>query len=128
MPAVNPKKLQRLMIAELLVPFAMKRRLSGAQLADLVQRAVADKRFDLSASSDEFAGLMTESEAEDWAIEFERGGSAPHLFSGDADDESTTEEMYGGVKKSEFLKMAPEQRLAIANRVADQERRNAKKH
>ena len=36
MPAVDPKKLQRLMITELLVPFAMKRRLAGAQLADLV--------------------------------------------------------------------------------------------
>ena len=128
MPAVCPKKLKRLLVNEMLTPFALKRRLSGGQLADLTERAMRDKRFDLSASSDEFAGLMTESEAEDWAIEFERGGSAPHLFSGDADDESTTEEMYGGVKKSDFLEMPPEQRLAIANRVADQERRNAKKH
>lgn len=127
MPAVCPKKLKRLLVNEMLTPFALKRRLSGGQLADLTERAMRDKRFDLSASSDEFAGLMDEDQAADWAVEFERGGSAPHLFSGDADEESN-EEMYGGVKKSDFLKMAPEQRLAIANRVADEGRRNAKKH
>ena len=55
MPAVNPKKLKRLLVAELLLPFAMKRRLTSGQLEDLVHRAMADKRFDLSASSDDFA-------------------------------------------------------------------------
>ena len=115
MPAVNPKKLKRLMVTELLVPFAMKRRLAGAQLADLVQRAVADKRFNLSASSDEFSALMNEDEAEDWAIEFERSNTAPHLFSANEQNRSTLEEMYGGMKKSDFDQLPPEQRLAIFN-------------
>ena len=114
MPAVNPKKLQRLMITELLVPFAMKRRLAGAQLADLVQRAVADKRFNLSASSDEFSALMNEDEAEDWAIEFERSNTAPHLFSA---NEQRLEEMYGNLRKSDFDQLPPEQRLAIVNQI-----------
>ena len=64
MPAVSPKKLKRLMITELLVSFAMKRRLSAAQLADLVERGMTDTRFDLSATSDDFADYhMDEAEA-----------------------------------------------------------------
>ena len=55
MPAVDPKVLKRLKIKDLLAPFAMSRGLSSAQLSDLVARATEDKRFDLSASSDEFA-------------------------------------------------------------------------
>ena len=56
MPAVSPTKLKRLLTMEMLLPFALKRRLSAAQLEDLVHRAAADKRFDLSAYNDEFAG------------------------------------------------------------------------
>ena len=122
MPAVNPSKLKRLMITELLVPFAMKRRLAGAQLADLVQRAVADKRFDLSASSDEFAGLMDEDQASDWAEEFERSNTAPHLFSA---NDQRVEEMYGNIRKDDFDKLPPEQRLAIINQI-DYERAQKK--
>ena len=55
MPAINPQRLKELLIKDLLTPFAMKRRLSYAQLNDLVRRAMADKVFDLSASDDEFA-------------------------------------------------------------------------
>ena len=123
MPAVDPKKLKRLMVTELLVPFAMERRLSGGQLADIVARATRDKRFDLSASSDEFAGFMNEDEAKDWVTEFERAGTAPHLFAGEAQE---PEGMVDGLKQSEFLKLPPEQRLAIANKIAD-EKRNAKR-
>ena len=123
MPAVDPEKLKRLMVTELLVPFAMERRLSGGQLADIVARATRDKRFDLSASSDDFAGYMDEAEATDWAVEFERAGTAPHLFTGEAQE---PEAMVDGLKQSDFLKLPPEQRLAIANKIADG-KRNAKK-
>jgi len=96
MPAVNPKKLKRLLVAELLTPFAMKRQLTSGQLEDLVHRAMQDKRFDLSASSDDFVHYMNVEQATDWATEFERGGSAPHIFSnadqGDADDDDNPAE------------------------------------
>lgn len=64
MSAVDPKVLKKLKIKDLLVPFAMDRRLSSAQLGDLVARAMEDKRFDLSVSSDEFADyFMDEAQA-----------------------------------------------------------------
>jgi hypothetical protein len=117
MPAVDPKKLKRLMVTELLIPFAIQRQLSGGQLADLVRRAMSDKHFDLSAVLDEFASYMDEDQASDWAFELERSGQAPHLFLSVEDDPSKAEQMYGGVKKDDFNKMSPEQRLAIANAV-----------
>ena len=59
----------------------MRRRLSEAQFADLIRHAVANERFDLSASSDRFANdFMDEFEATYWAEEYERSGKAPHLF------------------------------------------------
>ena len=78
---------------------------------------MSDKRFDLSASSDEFANYyLDEAEAADWAAEFERSKIAPHLFPIEG-QEQKPEEMYGGVKMSDFLKMPAEQRLATANRL-----------
>jgi hypothetical protein len=125
MPAVNPAKLKRLMATELLLRFALKRGLTAAQLEDLVNRAAADPRFDLSAYSDEFAGYMNVEQATDWAMDLEATGDAPHVF---ADQQAAQpEKMIGGVPASEFAKMKPEQRLALANKVADEERRNANK-
>ena len=47
----------------------MSRGLSSAQLSDLVARATEDKRFDLSASSDEFADYhLDEAQARAWAV------------------------------------------------------------
>jgi hypothetical protein len=128
MPAVNPKKLKRLMTLELLLPFALKRKLSAAQLEDLAERAMVDKRFDLSAYSDEFAGYMNADQATDWATEFERVGTAPHLFATEGDDLSKPEEMFGDVPLSEVEEMSAEARLRLANKVADQKRRNDQKH
>ncbi|MBC7988876.1 MAG: hypothetical protein H7Y19_04765, partial [Luteimonas sp.] len=55
-------------ISHLLVPFAMKRGLSPAQLNDLVERAMADSRFDLNAANDEFATFtVDENDARFWA-------------------------------------------------------------
>ena len=125
MPAVNPNKLKRLMTMELLLPFALKRRLSAAQLEDLVHRAAADKRFDLSVYSDEFAGYMNSDEASDWATELERTGKAAYLFSVDG-TASRPEQMFGSVPLSEVEEMSPEARLRLANEVADEERRNGK--
>jgi hypothetical protein len=124
MPAIDPKKLKKLMITELLVPFAMRRRLSEAQFADLIRHAAANQRFDLSASSDRFANdFVDEFEATYWAEEYERSGKAPHLFPNAGLDNEKPEEMYGGVNISE---LPPEVRLQFANKIAD-ERRNAKK-
>jgi hypothetical protein len=117
MPAVNPKKLKRLLVAELLTPFAMKRRLSSGQLEDLVYRAMQDKRFDLSASSDDFAHYMNVEQATDWATELQQGGTAPHIFSNADQANARTEEMYGGMKKSDFEKLPAETRLRIINKV-----------
>jgi hypothetical protein len=127
MPAVNPAKLKRLMAIELLSQFALTRRLSAAQLEDLVNRATADPRFDLSAYSDEFAGYMNAEQATDWAMELERAGDAPHIFAVEGRQAAQPEKMIAGVPASKFAKMTPEQRLALANKAADEERRNANK-
>ena len=83
MPAVNNGTLKKLLITQLLVSFALKRRLSLAQLEDLVERAMTDPRFDLTASSEKFADPgMTAAEAANWAEAVERSGKAAHLFSG----------------------------------------------
>src|ERR1700704_3455887 len=114
MPACDPKKLKRLMISELLAPFAMKRRLCDAQLADLVHRAMEDKRFDLSASSDTFVNFtLDEAEAASWAEELERSNTAPHLFTSEERNDGQPEELYGDLKMADLLKMPPESRLAI---------------
>ena len=125
MPAVNPNKLKRLMTMELLLPFALKRKLSAAQLEDLVHRATADKRFDLSAYNDEFAGYMSADEASDWAAELERTGKAAHLFDTEP-TASRSDQMFGNLPLSEVEEMSAEARLRLANEVADEERRNAK--
>ena len=118
MPAIDPKKLKRLKIKELLAPFAITRGISNAQLGDLVERAMEDSRFDLSASSDEFADhFMNEFEAKEWAYELERSGKAPHLFSVVTPDPATGTKTFGGFTEEELSRMPPEQRLAIANRV-----------
>src|ERR1700730_14507089 len=118
MPAVDPKKLKRLMISELLAPFAMKRRLCDAQLDDLVHRAMEDKRFDLSAVSDTFVNFtMDQSEAAHWAQELERSNKAPHLFTSEERNHGQPEDMYGDLKMADLLKMPPQSRLAISNRV-----------
>src|SRR5712671_4087042 len=73
MPAINPQRLKELLIKDLLTPFAMKRRLSYAQLNDLVRRALTDKVFDLSASADEFANpFLDEVETTYWLENLER--------------------------------------------------------
>ncbi len=41
MPAVDPKKLKRLLITQLMTPFAMQRRLSAGQMGDLVETSHA---------------------------------------------------------------------------------------
>lgn len=117
MPVSDSKKLKRLMVKELLMPFAMKRGLTSAQLDDLVHRDIAHQRFDLSASTNNFAHHMNEREATDWAAEFERLGSAPHIFPNDAQRGPAPEQEFGGIKMSELLKMPAEQRLRIANQV-----------
>jgi len=120
MPSVNPATLKRLLIMEALLPFALKRRLSAAQLGDLVHRATSDRRFDVSATSNTFAGLMNEAEASDWAFEFERAGTAPHIFSS---SEAGQVEMIFGMPKTEFEKQRPEVRLQLANQHAHEQRR-----
>ena len=118
MPAVDPLKLKNLMATNLLIPYAMKRRLSPTQLSDLARRAVADKKFDLSATSDEFADYsLDEAEAAEWADELERSGRAPHLFTPDPRFQPKPEERYGGYTAEQFEAMSPDQQLAVANRV-----------
>ena len=117
MPAVDPQRLKKLMILELLADFALRRRLSGAQLDDLVQRALTEKLFDLSASSDEFALYLDQAAASYWAEALERSGNAVHLFTTDASDHVTPEKTYGGYTAAELERMPPQDRLAIANRV-----------
>ena len=127
MPACDPQKLKRLMISELLAPFAMKRRLSGGQLDDLVRRAMSCKLFDLSASSDTFVNFtLDEAEAGNWAEELERSNTAPHIFSSAEKNNGEAEDMYGDMRMSDFLKLPPESRLAISNQVEAE--RAAKKH
>jgi hypothetical protein len=117
MPAVDPKKLKRLLITELLTPFAMRRRLSAGQLGDLVERAMRDTRFDLSAASDDFAGFMNEREAADWAQELERSNKATHLFTAQETEQSADQKRFGGYTEEELEQMSPQQVLRIANEV-----------
>ena len=120
MPAINPQRLKELLIKDLLTPFAMKRRLSYAQLNDLVRRALTDKVFDLSASADEFANpFLDEVETTYWLENLERSGKAAHLFATDGPDAVTPEETYGGYTAAELQKLPPEKRLALANRMEE---------
>ncbi len=90
---VNPQRLKELLIKDLLTPFAIKRRLSYAQLNDLVRRAMADKVFDLSASADEFANpFLDEFETTYWLENLERSGRAAHLFTTDGPDAAPPED------------------------------------
>jgi hypothetical protein len=118
MPAIDPMKLKRLMATNLLIPYAMKRRLSPTQLSDLVRRAIADKKFDLSATSDEFADYhLDEAEAAEWADELDRSGKAPHLFTPDPRFQPKPEEKYGGYTAEQFEAMSPQEQLSVVNRV-----------
>jgi hypothetical protein len=120
MPAINPQRLKELLIKDLLTSFAMKRRLSYAQLNDLVRRAMADKVFDLSASADEFANpFLDEVETTYWLENLERSGRAAHLFTADGPDAAPPEETYGGYTAAELQKLPPEKRLALANRMEE---------
>src|SRR5690349_3118249 len=47
------------------------------------------------ASSDSFAHYMNVEQATDWASEFERAGSAPHIFSDAGQGGSAAEDTYG---------------------------------
>jgi hypothetical protein len=93
------------------------RRLSGGQLADLVERAMRDTRFDLSAASDDFAGFMNEAEAADWALELERSNKAPHLFTSQDGEPAANQKRFGGYTEQELEQMSPQQVLRIANQV-----------
>ena len=120
MPAISPQRLKELLIKDLLTSFAMKHRLSYAQLNDLVRRAMADKVFDLSASADEFANpFLDEVETTYWLENLERSGKAAHLFATDGPDAVTPEETYGGYTAAELQKLPPEKRLALANRMEE---------
>jgi hypothetical protein len=81
-----------------------KRRLSGSQLDDLVHRAMTDKRFDLSAASDE-------AEAAGRAEELERSNKA-HLFNASALETAKPEQKFGGLTQAELEKMPPQQVLS----------------
>jgi hypothetical protein len=117
MPAVNPNKLKKLLIAELVTPLAMRRGLSHGQLTDLVERAMLDPRFDLAAASDDFAGHMSDAEAADWVLELEQSNEAPHLFTRRDAEPSAGDERFGGYTKQELEQMSPGQALRILNQV-----------
>src|SRR5689334_12261124 len=107
MPEVDPKKLKRLLITEMLTPFVMRRRLSSGQLGDLVERAMRDPRFNLSAASDDFAGYMNEHEAADWATELERSNTAAHVFTSQDVEPASDQFQFGGHTQEELEKMTP---------------------
>src|ERR1700674_3473467 len=108
MPAISPQRLKELLIKDLLTSFAMKRRLSYAQLNDLVRRALTDKVFDLSASADEFANpFLDEVETTYWLENLERSGKAAHLFTTDGPDAAPPEETYGGYTAEQLANMPP---------------------
>ena len=119
MPAIDPVKLKRLKIGALLVPFAIKRGLSPAQLTDLVERAMADSRFDLDAATDEFSNfLIDEDDARFWAEDLEKLGTASHLFTVAGKEQKKGDaKTFGGYTEAELAEMTPENRLRIANRV-----------
>ena len=115
--SVDPKELKKLKVLSLLVPFALQRRLSYAQLDDLVERALTEKLFDLDAATHTFALYIDQSEATYWAEALERSGKAAHLFGTDVADAEKPEETYGGYTAAELEKLPPERRLEVANRV-----------
>lgn len=115
--AVDPKILKRLKIKDLLAPFAISRGLSNAQLSDLVARATEDKRFDLSAFSDEFADYYMDGvQARAWAEELEQSGRAGHLFSV-SPPPANASKTFGGFTEAELAQMPPKQRLGIAKQL-----------
>jgi hypothetical protein len=115
--SVDPKELKKLKVLSLLVPFALQRRLSYAQLDDLVERALTEKLFDLDAATHTFALYIDQSEATYWAEALERSGKAAHLFVTDMADPEKPEETFGGYTAADLEKLPPERRLEVANRV-----------
>ena len=115
--SVDPQELKKLKVLSLLVPFALQRRLSYAQLDDLVERALTEKLFDLDAATHSFAHYVDPLEATYWAEALERSGKAAHLFGTDVADAEKPEETYGGYTVAELEKLSPERRLEVANRI-----------
>lgn len=54
---------EKLKVLSLLVPFALERRLSYAQLDDLVERALTERLFDLDAATHMFTLYIDQTEA-----------------------------------------------------------------
>jgi hypothetical protein len=111
------KELKKLKVMSLLIPFALQRRLSYAQLDDLIERALADKLFDLDAATRTFALYTDQTEATYWAETLERSGKAAHLFGTDIPGADKPEETFGGYTPAELAMLPPEKRIAVANRV-----------
>ena len=79
---------------------------------------MADSRFDLLGADNEFANLLVdENDARFWAEDLESAGTAPHLFPASEKERKRDLDKFGGYTEAEFLKLPPEQRLAIANRL-----------
>ena len=116
MPA-DTKELKKLKVMSLLISFALQRRLSYAQLDDLVERALAERLFDLDAATHTFALYIDQTEATYWAEALERSGKAAHLFGTDIPGADKPEETFGGYTAAELEKLPPERRLEVANRV-----------
>jgi hypothetical protein len=115
--SVDPKELKRLKVLALLIPFALKRQLSYAQLDDLIERAISDRLFDLDAATHTFALFTDQTEATYWAEALERSGKAAHLFGTEVADAKKPEETYGGYTAAELQQLPAEKRLEVANRV-----------
>jgi hypothetical protein len=115
--SVDPKELKKLKVLKLLVSFALQRRLSYAQLNDLVERALTEKLFDLDAATHEFALFTDQTEATYWAEALERSGKAAHLFGTDVSGTDKPQETFGGYSVADFQQLPAEKRLEIINRV-----------
>ena len=114
---VDAKELKKLKVLSVLVPFALQRRLSYAQLDDLVERALTEKLFDLDAATHTFALYIDQTEATYWAEALERSGKAAHLFGTDLVEGGKPEETFGGYTAAELQNLPAEKRLEAANRV-----------
>src|SRR5687768_9351467 len=103
--SVDPKELKKLKVLKLLVSFALQRRLSYAQLDDLVERALTEKLFDLDAATYEFALFTDQTEATYWAEALERSGKAAHLFGTDVPGTDKPQETFGGYSVADFQQL-----------------------
>lgn len=111
---VDRARLLTLELTARLAPLVHHRGLHPAALGDVVRRAIASGRFEVSDGG----SFLDTRDPGDWLHDLEQSGEARFLFeSGDAASKDDDASPLGGMSRAAFDKLSPERKLAIANEV-----------